>query len=108
MDTEPKLVELPIPPPALADAAAVEMVRAWIANHQVHASLKVGLWDETPNVDEEQVWGRILADLARMIATALEGQHGGSRQEIVERLWHHLGSELAAAPGSGYRGEFID
>jgi hypothetical protein len=62
--------EQPIPPAAIGDEDAVEMLRVWIAKHKLHCSLKAGMYRDM-NIDESVAWGTILADTARHIAMAM-------------------------------------
>ena len=58
--------ELPIPPPALADPDARELIRVWAAGGAQHVSLAASAW-KTPGS-----WGIVLVDLARHLARAYE------------------------------------
>lgn len=52
--------ERPIPPAAQMDIDAVEMLRAWVAEQQLHCSLKIGMYRDGMGIDEELAWGTIL------------------------------------------------
>ncbi len=84
------------------------MIRAWIANDQLVASLKIGAWGSEQNVNEEHAWGRILSDLVRMLATALQSNYGGEQTEIVHRLWERLTQELELSEGKSFPGTFLE
>ncbi|MGC7412563.1 DUF5076 domain-containing protein [Pandoraea pneumonica] len=66
--------ECPIPEAALLDDSAVEMLRVWITEDDLHCSMKVGEYAEVMNITEESVWGTILADVARTLSEALEAE----------------------------------
>ncbi|MYN42917.1 DUF5076 domain-containing protein [Duganella sp. FT109W] len=63
--------ERPIPSAARRDIDAVEMLRVWVAEKQLHCSLKIGMYRDGMGIDEELAWGTILADAARHILKAL-------------------------------------
>ncbi|VVE20360.1 hypothetical protein PIN31115_03102 [Pandoraea iniqua] len=64
--------ECPIPEAALLDDSAVEMLRVWITEGDLHCSMKVGRYAEVMDITEESVWGTILADVARTLSKALQ------------------------------------
>ncbi|WP_240790706.1 DUF5076 domain-containing protein [Stenotrophomonas sp. TEPEL] len=99
--------ERPIPDAAFEDENAVEMLRVWIAAKGLHCSMKVGMYREQFEVPEERAWGRILADVARHLANALETGYGAdanaSLREIQECFNNELGKNSPAIKGG-----FID
>lgn len=98
--------ERPVPAAAQRDAAAVEMLRVWIAEKQLHCSLKIGMYRDGMGIDEELAWGTILADAARHIARALHP--GDSNAEAVALLKILRGvTEELDAPTSDIRGGFL-
>lgn len=97
--------ERPIPPAALGDEDSVEMLRVWIAKHQLHCSIKIGMYRDM-NIDEEVAWGTILADAARHIAMALHSGFGQDEQETLAKIREKFNAELAA-PSSDATGEFV-
>src|SRR4051812_9429674 len=62
--------ELVIPPAAQGDGDSWELLRAWVADHGLHCSVKVGAY-EAEGIPEAQAWGTILADAARHVADAM-------------------------------------
>lgn len=77
--------ECPIPEAALLDDSAVEMLRVWITEDDLHCSMKVGEYAEVMNITEESVWGTILADVARTLSEALESEcakYGGRPRRV--------------------------
>jgi Domain of unknown function (DUF5076) len=98
--------ELIIPPAALADERAVEMLRVWVAEGGLHCALKIGHWRRHRGVDEDQAWGKVLADAIRHIANALHDEHGTAPEETIGRLLKSLEGELEA-PTTTYRGKFV-
>ena len=91
--------ELIIPEAAQRDESSVEMIRVWIAERGLHASLKVGLYEDRPDIREERAWGRILAD-------ALVTSEGMDRDVVVEAIKAAFNEELQA-PSSGRSGGFV-
>ena len=61
---------LGIPPAALRDIEALELVRVWVAEQGLHCSLRVGLYAGDGVPWETAAWGTILADLAGHVADA--------------------------------------
>ena len=45
--------ERPIPPAAQRDVGAVEMLRVWVAEKQLHCALKIGMYRDGMGIDEE-------------------------------------------------------
>ena len=107
MNSEEKtLNQRQIPEAALRDEDAVEMLRVWIAERGLHCSLKVGMYRETMNVQEEKAWGTILADVARHIAKALESGYSTKAEESLQKIRDSFLRELDA-PTSGAKGGFV-
>ena len=89
--------ELQIPEGIKGDANAMEMIRVWIGNKDIHVSMLLGMWEEASNfdVDEREAWGELLADLIRHIANGLTQSHDyhrdASERRIANALLTHLG-----------------
>ena len=98
--------ERPIPEAALQDPNSVEMLRVWVAEGQLHCSLKIGMYRDGMGIDEEVAWGTILADAARHIAKAL--QDGGSLNETesLAILVSKFNDEVSV-PSSELKGGFV-
>jgi len=62
MDNQSELV---IPPAALEDADAAEMVRAWVANKALHCTLRIGVWKDVG------AWGILLQTWLAMWPTRI-------------------------------------
>jgi hypothetical protein len=99
--------ELIIPPAALADERAVEMLRVWIAAGGLHCTLNIGHWQRCQGIEEDLAWGKVLADTIRHIANALHEESGVSSEETIRRLFKSLERELAE-PTTKHRGRFVD
>jgi hypothetical protein len=98
--------ELVIPPAALADERAVEMLRVWIAQGGLHCALTIGHWRRHQGVEEDVAWGKVLADAIRHIANALLEEQGVQPEETIRRLIKALERELAE-PTTRHRGRFV-
>lgn len=98
--------ELVIPPAALADGRAVEMLRVWIADGGLHCTLNIGHWEAQSGVEEDLAWGRVLADAIRHIANALHADRGIEPGETIRRLFQALEGELDV-PTTAHRGRFV-
>ncbi|WP_431477773.1 DUF5076 domain-containing protein [Massilia eburnea] len=98
--------ERPIPAAAQRDAASLEMLRVWIAEKQLHCSLKIGMYRDGLGIDEEVAWGTILADSARHIARALHPEDANAEAAALQKILHGLNQELDA-PTSDINGGFV-
>ena len=98
--------ERPIPTAALRDEASVEMLRVWVAEKQLHCSLKIGMYRDGVGIDEESAWGTILSDAARHISRALHPEDVEAEEAALEKIRHRLNEELAA-PTSDAKGGFL-
>ena len=99
MTKHKELKELVIPPAALADAKAAEMVRAWVANDDLHCTLRIGAWEDPA------AWGVLLADLARHIAHAHHEQEGVDVDACLEDIREAFDAEMDS-PTDAVTGEF--
>lgn len=89
--------KLPIPEGIEGDDNAMEMIRVWIGNKDIHVSMLLGMWEEASNfdIDEREAWGELLGDLIRHIANGLTQSHDynvhASERRIANALLTHLG-----------------
>jgi hypothetical protein len=72
--------DLPIPPIAAADSAAIEIARIGVAGGGQHVSLATQIWDDPA------AWGMMLVDLARHVANAYSHTQGKDRSETLARI----------------------
>jgi hypothetical protein len=98
--------ERPIPPPALRDENAVEMLRVWIAERGLHCSMKVGMYQEGMGIPEVDAWGTILADITRHLADALQSKYGLSQDDSINKIKESYLSEISK-PTSNTDGGFV-
>lgn len=75
------------------DSSAVEVLRVWLGEENIHCALSVGLGQEEPEASE---WGILLARVVRCVAHSIQ-QQGASDAEaasadIVESLLQELES----------------
>ena len=82
--------ELQIPPAAKSDVKNFELMRAWIANSDLHVSLQLGGWEEP------SPWGVVLADLARHVANFYVEKLGMDREEVLTILREEFVEELGS------------
>jgi hypothetical protein len=101
-----KLNQGPIPEAALRDSDAIEVLRVWIAEKELHCSLKIGMSRKGTHLSEVKLWGTILADAAQHIANALHDEYGVNVAESIRAIQEHLVSELEG-PTSEHTGEFV-
>ena len=98
--------ERPIPEAALRDPDSVEMLRVWVAEGQLHCSLKVGMYRDGMGIDEAVAWGTILADAARHIAKALQDSGNLNETESLAKLVAKFNDEVSG-PSSELKGGFV-
>jgi hypothetical protein len=82
-----KFEALAVPPPAL-EHGGYEILRAVIANNQLHVSLRRGS-------DEPELWGILLADIARQIGRIYARETLMSEEDVVERICAMFEAEMA-------------
>jgi hypothetical protein len=93
--------ELPIPPIALSDPKAVELLRVWAANKAQYVALQSHLWDDPGS------WGIMLVDLAKHVANAYALSRGDDRATVLARIRQVFDAEWASATDTP-RGELLD
>jgi Domain of unknown function (DUF5076) len=96
----------PIPEAALRDENSVEMLRIWIAERGLHCSMKVGMYSESKGPSEEKAWGTMLSDVIRHLGDALHSEYGGSKEQIIQKIFDKISEELAN-PTSMTQGGFV-
>ncbi len=80
--------QLAIPPGAAGDPKAFELVRAWVAQGDLHVSLQMGGWDDPT------AWGVVLADLVRHVARFYADHKRMNPEQTIERVRGALDAEL--------------
>jgi hypothetical protein len=96
---------LVVPEPAVRDPDSVEMARVWVAEHRLHCSLKIGMYQEPYDIPEQRAWGTILADMTRHIANALRDAYGIDPGKSIDLIRDAYIGE-PAAPTSDVKGGF--
>lgn len=94
--------ELAIPPSALSDANAHELIRAWAAHKGLHCSLNVGSWGD----NERVAWGVVLSDVARHVADAMRQQKGWDKAQTIREIRRVFNEELDS-PTAEAEGGFL-
>jgi hypothetical protein len=94
-----------IPEAAIRDPNSVEMLRVWIAEQQLHCSLKIGMYEEQ-GIDEARAWGIMLSDVIRHVSHALHLKHDHDEEKIATDIRRHLLSEFGS-PTSDTTGDFL-
>jgi hypothetical protein len=85
-----------IPPAALRDGDAVELLRVWIAEQGLHCSMKIGMYADEGASAEIAAWGVILADLAQHVADALSAEGLGARADLLEGIVENFNEEVSS------------
>jgi hypothetical protein len=88
-----KFDALAVPPLAL-EHGGYEVLRAAIANEQLHVSLRRAF-------DEPEVWGILLADVVRHIGRIYARDTSPREDEVVEKVYAMIEAEMARAPDVG-------
>jgi len=96
-----------LPDAVFKDSDAIEIVSAWIAAKGLHCSMKIGLYEDRPDIDERRAWGIVLADIARHAARGLAQYYGVDEVDALFRIRRSMEAELAD-PTSPIRGEIRD
>ena len=96
---------LTIPPAAVRDEDAVEMMRAWIAERGLHCALNVGMYESQGPGVETRAWGIMLADAAQHVADALAASGVGDRDALLDQIIESFSNELDD-PSSRRKGQF--
>jgi hypothetical protein len=95
--------ELKIPPAALSDKKACELVRAWAANGGLQCSLNVNAWPEDMATTG---WGILLSDIARHVADAMQQTKNLDEAGTLSRIRSVFNSELDK-PTADVAGKFV-
>ena len=94
--------ECQIPPEALTDPNRRELLRAWVANGELHASLFIP--DDWP---EPGHWGVVLSDVMRHVADAYRKERGIAVGETICQIQEQIVIELDSKT-RGVSGDFVD
>jgi hypothetical protein len=103
---EKQMKTLTVPPAALRDDQAVEMLRVWVAEKALHCSVRVGVYAKEGIEKETFAWGMMLADAMQHVADALSSEGYGDREEILGGVIKGFEAEIGS-PTSRRDGEFI-
>jgi hypothetical protein len=82
------------------------MLRAWVAEKGLHCSIKVGMYRNATNFEEEDAWGILLADIIRHIADAMHKKFGCDKEKTIEKVVKSMIGELKL-PTSVAVGDFL-
>jgi hypothetical protein len=93
--------DLPVPGEVTADAKAVEVFRAWVANGGLVCALRPTQWEDV------SAWGIVLADAARHIANARRDEDGVETPATIAKIREMFNRELNA-PTDEPTGGFVD
>jgi hypothetical protein len=80
--------ELKIPPLAIKNPNAVEVIRVWVAKGKQEVCLKISMWNDPA------VWGRLLADVARHIANVHAHARDVDLEDVLDRILEGFNAEL--------------
>ncbi len=80
--------QLAIPPLAKSDAKSFELIRAWVAQGDLHVSLELGGWEDPV------AWGVVLADVLRHVANFYQQKKGLDPEETAARVKAAFDAEL--------------
>nr|WP_315481358.1 DUF5076 domain-containing protein [uncultured Undibacterium sp.] len=94
--------ELVIPIENAGDPDATEMIRVWLGNGSCNISLLLGMYEDAEDcdIDELEVWGNILSDIAQHIANGFKQSHDWDEVKTMAKLRHHFNQAIKEhAPG---------
>jgi len=80
--------ELIVPAGTKTDPKAQEVLRAWVADGNLHVSLRVETWNDPT------AWGVVLADLAKHVAKAYGLHKHLDEVQALERIKAVMDAEL--------------
>lgn len=89
----------PLEPPDSIEEAdeAIEIVRAWVADEHLQATLDPLVFEDPA------IWGQLLAELARQVAITWAAESGSDANEtlrdIVQAFLDEAGAEQETGPG---------
>jgi hypothetical protein len=83
-------------------ANAVELLRAWVIDGNLHCQLNIGPADE----DAAVVFAILLSDVARHVADAMQRMQGVPVAETLIKLRQHFNAELNT-PTAEAKGGFV-
>jgi hypothetical protein len=83
---KPTFDALNVPPPAL-EQGGYEVLRAVIANEQLHVSLRRAF-------DDPEVWGILLADVARHIGRIYARETSMREDDVIEKVYAMFEAEM--------------
>jgi hypothetical protein len=89
------------------DPNSVEMASIWIAGGGLHCSLKIGMYEDTGNVDERKAWGVMLSDVIGHVSDGLYQAYGYERSTSIKLILEALLAEVDL-PTSDLKGVFAD
>lgn len=98
--------ELVIPPAAVADENAVELLRAWVADGGQWLSLNPHLY-RNRDFDEEWAWGLFLADTIRHLARAIGSVSGKDERKVIKEIRRAFEKEIKK-PTTAVRGGYLE
>jgi hypothetical protein len=81
---------------------AVELLRAWVIDGNLHCQLNIGPADE----DAAVVFAILLSDVARHVADAMQRMQGVPVAETLAKLRQHFNAELNS-PTAETKGGFV-
>jgi hypothetical protein len=81
---------------------AVELLRAWVIDGNLHCQLNIGPADE----DAAIIFGILLSDVARHVAEVVQKTQGVPAEETLSKLRQHFNAEVSG-PTAGLKGGFV-
>ena len=86
--------QLPVPPAANSDGAALELARVWATGGAQEVTLRAEAWDDPA------AWGIMLVDLARHVASAYEKTRGMKSADALARIRSGFDAEWESSTSS--------
>ncbi|WOO41138.1 DUF5076 domain-containing protein [Rubellicoccus peritrichatus] len=94
--------ELIIPPASEDAKEAIEVLRAWVIDKELHCSIAPEIWKDDPGC-----WGIVLADVANHISDALEQSEKLNKEQVLSSIRDMFNRELQS-PTDTPSGDYVD
>ena len=97
--------ELKVPPAAVDDPKAVEILRLWVAQGGEWVTVNPHFWRDR-DFSEEWAWGLFLSDTIKHVANAINELSGKDKQKVIAEIRASFEAELEK-PTSAVRGGIL-
>jgi hypothetical protein len=78
-------------PPAALERGGVEILRCGIVDEELHVTLR-------PAFDDPQIWGRVLAEVARQVARVYAHEKKFTEADALKRIGSMFDADMQSSP----------